>query len=87
MSLDFCGEKLVLIDSIIALYIDPGTGGMLFTILFGIFGVAVFSLRAFIIKLKYRISGGKSAKISNEKIPLVIFTDHKRYWNRPHRRK
>ena len=81
MSLDFCGEKLVLIDSIIALYIDPGTGGMLFTILFGIFGVAVFSLRAFIIKLKYRISGGKSAKISNEKIPLVIFTDHKRYWN------
>ena len=26
------------------LYIDPGTGGMLFTVLFGIFGVLVFSL-------------------------------------------
>ena len=63
------------------LYIDPGTGGMLFTILFGVFGVAVFSIRALILRLKYRVSGGKSAKISDQKIPIVIFTDHKRYWN------
>ena len=63
------------------LYIDPGTGGMLFTILFGIFGVAVFSLRALIMKLKFRISGGKTAKINDQKIPIAIFTDHKRYWN------
>ncbi len=63
------------------LYIDPGTGGMLFTILFGIFGVAVFSFRALIMKLKFRISGGKSAKINDQKIPVAIFTDHKRYWN------
>ncbi len=63
------------------LYIDPGTGGMLFTILFGIFGVAVFSVRALMLKLKYRVSGGKSAKINDQKIPIAIFTDHKRYWN------
>ena len=63
------------------LYIDPGTGGMLFTILFGIFGVAVFTLRALMIRIKYRISGGKSAKINDKKIPIAIFTDHKRYWN------
>ena len=63
------------------LYIDPGTGGMLFTILFSIFGVAVFFVRALIIKLKYRISGGKTARINDQKIPIVIFTDHKRYWN------
>ena len=25
------------------LYIDPGTGGMLFTVLFGLFGVVVFA--------------------------------------------
>ena len=68
-------------DFIKVLYIDPGTGGMLFTILFGIFGVAVFSFRALIMKLKFRISGGKSAKINDEKIPIAIFTDHKRYWN------
>ena len=68
-------------DLIRVLYIDPGTGGMLFTILFGIFGVAVFSFRALIMKLKFRISGGKSAKINDQKIPIAIFTDHKRYWN------
>lgn len=68
-------------DYLKVLYIDPGTGGMLFTILFGIFGVAVFSLRALMLKLKYRISGGKNAKISDQKLPIAIFTDHKRYWN------
>lgn len=68
-------------DYLSLLYIDPGTGGMLFTILFGIFGVAVFSVRALVLKMKYRISGGKSAKISDQKLPIAIFTDHKRYWN------
>lgn len=68
-------------NSSIVLYIDPGTGGMLFSILFGIFGVAVFSARALILRIKYRASGGKAAKINNEKIPIAVFTDHKRYWN------
>ena len=63
------------------LYIDPGTGGMLFTILFGIFSVAVFSVRALIMKLKFVSGGGKNAKISKNKIPIAIYTDHKRYWN------
>ena len=47
----------------INLYIDPGTGGMLFSILFGIFGVAVFSFRALLLKMKYRTSNDKNAKI------------------------
>lgn len=68
-------------DYLSVLYIDPGTSGMLFSILFGIFGVAFFSIRTLILKLKYRVSGGKSDKISDQKIPLVVFTDHKRYWN------
>lgn len=63
------------------LYIDPGTGGMLFTLLFGIFGVLVFSLRTLFMKLKFRISGGKSAALNDQKLPIVIFTDHKRYWS------
>lgn len=74
-------ERSFLMELIKVLYIDPGTGGMLFTILFGIFGVAVFSLRALFMKLKFRLSGGKTAKINDSKIPLAIFTDHKRYWN------
>ena len=52
------------------LYIDPGTGGMLFTVLFGIVSVAVFSLRALFLKLKFS-SGGKGAKTNKKKIPIA----------------
>ena len=33
------------------LYIDPGTGSMLFTVLLGLIGAAVYSLRMLFIKL------------------------------------
>lgn len=62
------------------LYIDPGTGSMLFTILIGVIGAAVYSLRMLFIKLKYRINGGK-AEMENKSIPYVIFSDNKRYWS------
>ena len=62
------------------LYIDPGTGSMLFTILLGVIGAAFYSLRMMLIKLRTRAGGGKAA-VSQSKIPLVIFSDHKRYWN------
>lgn len=68
-------------DSLKLLYIDPGTGGMLFTVLFGIFGVVIFSARAFFMKLKYSSSVEKDAKLLGEKIPIVIFAESKRYWN------
>lgn len=61
------------------LYIDPGTGSMLFTVLLGIVGAAFYSLRMLWIKLRYRLGGGK-AKIDEKKIPFVIFSDNKRYW-------
>ena len=63
------------------LYIDPGTGSMLFTILIGVLGTALYFLRNVFMKLKYVLSGGKTEKAADEKIPYVIFTDHKRYWN------
>ena len=50
---------------IIELYIDPGTGGMLFTVLFGIISVAVFSLRALLLKMKFS-AGGKGAKTNKK---------------------
>ena len=62
------------------LYIDPGTGSMLFTILIGIIGAAFYSARMLFIKLRFKLSGGK-ADFSNSKIPLVIFAESKRYWN------
>ncbi len=62
------------------LYIDPGTGSMLFTVLLGLVGAAVYSIRMLLIKLRFAFSGGK-AEVSTEKIPLVIFSDDKRYWS------
>lgn len=62
------------------LYIDPGTGSMLFTILIGLIGAGFYSARMLIIKLRFRLSGGK-AELGNKKIPFAIFADDKRYWN------
>ena len=61
------------------LYIDPGTGSMLFTILIGVIGAGIYSLRMLLIKLKFKLSGGK-ATVENTKIPFVIFADDKRYF-------
>ncbi len=61
------------------LYIDPGTGSMLFTILIGVIGASIYSLRMLFIKLKFKLSGGKST-VNDNKIPFVIFSDDKRYW-------
>lgn len=62
------------------LYIDPGTGSMLFTILLGVIGAAFYSVRMMLIKLRMRAGGGK-VDLNQDRIPLVIFSDHKRYWN------
>ena len=62
------------------LYIDPGTGSMLFTVLIGIIGASIYSLKMLWIKLRFKLSGGKF-DINDKKIPFVIFSDDKRYWN------
>ena len=62
-------------------YIDPGTGSMLFTILIGVIGAVFYSLRNVLIKLRFVMSGGKKGEVSDDRMPLVIFTDSKRYWN------
>lgn len=61
------------------LYIDPGTGSMLFTILIGVIGAAVYSLKMLWIKMKYKLTGEKT-ETGAEKLPFVIFSDDKRYW-------
>lgn len=62
------------------LYIDPGTGSMLFTVLIGLVGAAFYSLRMLFIKLRFAFSGGKK-ELATKKIPLAIFSDDKRYWS------
>ena len=64
------------------LYIDPGTGSMLFTILIGVLGTGVYLLRNAFVKLKFLFSGGAKAKqAAEQRIPFAIFSDSKRYWN------
>ena len=63
------------------LYIDPGTGSMLFSIVIGIAGILIFSARALIIKLKFVFSRGKVDSKDNKKLPICIFSEGKRYWN------
>ena len=62
-------------------YIDPGTGSMLFTLLIGLVTTGYFFLRKVIIKLRFMLSGGSGKSADQGKLPYVIFSDHKRYWN------
>lgn len=63
-----------------SLYIDPGTGSMLFSLVIGLVATLTFGLRALFVKIRF---GFNKKDISEEKdvIPYVIFSDHKRYWN------
>lgn len=64
------------------LYIDPGTGSMLFTIVIGILSASVFFLRSLFMKARFALSGGKAKNdLAEDKQDYVIFSDSKRYWN------
>lgn len=65
------------------LYIDPGTGSMLITIVIGIVTALVFSLRGILANLQLHLSGnGSTAENTDSQIiPCVIFCENKRYWN------
>ncbi len=62
------------------LYIDPGTGSMLFAILIGVIGAANYLIRKWIASLRFLLSGGKKGKTADSTTPIVIFSDDKRYW-------
>ena len=62
------------------LYIDPGTGSMLFAILLGVIGTLSYLLKNWIVKLRFLLSGGKKVETNTDRIPFVIFSDDKRYW-------
>lgn len=71
------GESLSFLPQ--ALYIDPATGSMLFAVLLAVVSTSFYSLRLFLIKLRFRFHSGKQGV--QESIPdLVIFSDDKRYW-------
>ena len=63
------------------LYIDPGTGSMLFTILISAVSAVVYVVRILWIKAKTMAGVKTQAERNAKKIPIVIFADHKRYWS------
>ena len=62
-------------------YIDPGTGSMLFTILIGLAGAAIYAARGLFLKGKVALGGGRKAHKNDGKEEMVFFTDSKRYEN------
>lgn len=66
---------------IILLYIDPGTGSMLFAILLGVIGTLSYLVKNWVVKLRFLLSGGKKVETNTDKLPFVIFSDDKRYWS------
>ena len=62
------------------LYIDPGTGSMLFAVLMGVMTTLIFAVQGVMVKLKSKV-GTKGVKADSKKEKLVIFSDHKRYDN------
>jgi hypothetical protein len=67
-------------NELVNLYIDPGTGSMLFTVLISIVGFLVYFFRVLWVKVKFVITRGKMDKMDKSKIPLLIFAEAKRYW-------
>lgn len=63
------------------LYIDPGTGSMLFTIIIGVIGFLTYFFKVLLVKVKFLATKGKSGTINENKIPFLIFAESKRYWN------
>ncbi|GHT83676.1 CDP-glycerol glycerophosphotransferase [Spirochaetia bacterium] len=64
-----------------ALYIDPGTGSMLLSILLGAAATVYFLARALIIRLKVFFQGGNVRNQSRTSNPFVVYNEEKRYCN------
>ena len=66
-------------NNLLPLYIDPGTGSAIFSIVIGLTAAVFFLFQALYIRAKVFFSGGR---IKNEtKNKFVIYAEDKRYWN------
>lgn len=74
----------IIIQNDLFCYIDPGTGSLLFSALFGIIGTLFFLSKALIIKLKTFSFGEKINKKDKSykiKPKIIIYGEDKRYYN------
>lgn len=64
------------------LYIDPGTGSMLFSILIGAASMLYFLSKAALLRLKVFFSGRKNGVVHDASYkPYVIYSEGTQYWN------
>lgn len=63
------------------MYIDPGTGSMLFTILLGMLSAGAYKFKDSLVKMRFFLAGGRTKASDTSDLDFVIFSDHKRYWN------
>jgi hypothetical protein len=61
------------------LYIDPGTGSILFSLLTGIAAAVYFLLKVLFIKIKFSVTGKSQLPLNYH--PFVIYNEGKQYWN------
>ena len=71
----------IIIQSSLFCYIDPGTGSLLFSALFGIIGTLFFLSKALIIKLKTFSFTNSNKKENISKAKIIIYGEDKRYYN------
>lgn len=71
-----------MLNNILLLYIDPGTGSMLFSIIIGAAATLYFLSRAVIMKIKLFFSAGKSGAVITKADykPYVIYNEGNQYW-------
>lgn len=71
-----------MISIFLPLYIDPGTGSMIFSILIGAAATLFFLAKAALLKLKVFFSGKKGGVSQDASYkPYVIYSEGKQYWN------
>lgn len=63
------------------LYIDPGTGSILFSIVIGLITTLYFLSKTAFIKLKVLIYKDKNAACADNKNSIVIYSEGNQYWN------
>jgi hypothetical protein len=63
------------------LYIDPGTGSMLFSIFIGLAAALYFLFRTLFVKVKFIFSGGRNRDFSKNRYPYVIYNEGIQYCN------
>ena len=67
---------------ILTLYIDPGTGSMLFSVFIGAAATLIFLARAVVIKIQLLFAGQKAREaLKAGRKKFVIYNEGKQYWN------